>query len=462
MRPPSGPDDVILAQLHNFEVKNVMRTHARLWAVSFSRSAALLAFTAASLHPLPAGAQSAPAKSTASTAPDTPGFSIETEMLTYRALESNSEAIACDIAAYLRGGSASFSSPSQGSVCAVSGGTAANDTVMVFPFDRTVYSDFQIWRSTMQTMAEFEKRGASACSAKPSKPAQTETTPAAPPGVSGRGLTAPSAITAMVPGGNLVAGAAGVLGLFATDHASSPVGGTIQDQALMDNVSRELRTASISVLMPSIYAPYELTSIDPTHSPFVIALDKLLHTRDCLAAANGATDADVKNIDEFLASLTASPSATPPSRTSTTTTTPSSTTTTATATPSTTPTAPASPTSRLESALNADGLARLLGADPNTGQIPDSTPKHILLLKALESGGSVSKSSNIFGSKMSYSGGSVGTYALFNLNGELECSGNVYDYAGYVPAKNFQQQLRAYSISPANQVIFQRGGCRGK
>ena len=101
--------------------------------------------------------------------------------------------------------------------------------------------------------------------------------------------------------------------------------------------------------------------------------------------------------------------------------------------------------------MSADGLAERLGADPQTGKIPDTAPHHVLLLKALESGGSVSKSSNIFGTKMSYSGGSVGTYALFDLNGQLECSGNVYNYAGSVTSKDFQKHLLGYVPDPSTR-----------
>jgi hypothetical protein len=266
----------------------------------------------------------------------------------------------------------------------------------------------------------------------------------------------------LTPGGSAVAGAEGILGLFATDHAASPVGGTIQDQAMMDNIGRELRAASVPVMMPSIYMPYALSSIDPTRSPFAVALDKLFHTRDCIVAAKGATDPDLKNIDEFLASLASKPAApaprpaaaAQPATTSATTSVPA------------TPAAAAEPASNepshLQSVLSADGLAQRLGADPQTGQIPDSSPQHVLLVKALESGGSVAKSTNIFGTKMSYSGGSVGTFALFDLKGELECSGNVYDYAGYIAAKDFEQHLHNYKPDPAAQVIFQRGSCRTK
>jgi hypothetical protein len=167
---------------------------------------------------------------------------------------------------------------------------------------------------------------------------------------------------------------------------------------------------------------------------FVFALDKLFHLRDCLDQLQVPTeDPDVKNIDEFLASLSAAPAA--PAKSAPTT---SSTTTTAT-TPAATTASPSTTPSRLESALNADGLAQRLGVDPQTGAIPATAPQHLLMVKALESGGSVNHSTNIFGTKMSFSGGSVGTYALFNLDGQLECSGNVYDYAGPIASKDFEQ-----------------------
>jgi hypothetical protein len=274
---------------------------------------------------------------------------------------------------------------------------------------------------------------------------------------------------AMTPAGAMLATGSGVLGLFATDHASSPTSGTIQDQAFMDDVSRELRSVDVSVMMPSVYEPFALTSIDPRRSPFLIALDKLLHTRDCLMATKSKDDPDIKNIDAFLAALSApttpAKSTAPQPAASGTAgagtqgaSAPAAATTTSATTAQTANPGP----SHLEAVLSADGLAVRLGANPDTGQIPDNAPQHVLLIKALESGGSVSRSSSIFGSNISYSGGSVGTYALFALSGELECAGNVYDYAGFVSAKKFQQQLRTYKPDPASQVVFIRGGCRAR
>ena len=61
--------------------------------------------------------------------------------------------------------------------------------------------------------------------------------------------------------------------------------------------------------------------------------------------------------------------------------------------------------------LAIDGIARQLGIEE-----PDSPEAHewrqILLLKALESGGSVIKTSNILGSRIRYAGGAVGHVCL--------------------------------------------------
>lgn len=121
--------------------------------------------------------------------PSTPssasGFSIETEMLTYRALESNGEAIACDVASYLENVKTSFQSQPSGAVCNVPSANGPSTVgIVVLPFDRTVFSEFMIWRSDMQTMAEFEARGANACAAAAAAPPTPE--PSRPAGVSGR------------------------------------------------------------------------------------------------------------------------------------------------------------------------------------------------------------------------------------------------------------------------------------
>ena len=118
--------------------------------------------------------------------------------------------------------------------------------------------------------------------------------------------------------------------------------------------------------------------------------------------------------------------------------------------------------SHLTAVLLADGLAAKLGVDPETGNLSpeDSASLHILLLSALESGGAITRYSNILGTKISYSGGSVGTYALFSVDGDLQCSGNVYEYGGSIKGKDFEEQLRGYTPDPAKQMVFLRHSCR--
>ncbi len=283
-----------------------MSTLLRLRARSSFCSLVLLPLLGISLGAASLNAQTASSAATAKPSAAPSGFSIETEMLTYRALESNGEAIACDVASYLYNTKTDFRDSPNGKVCNVGSSGQPTLGVVVLPFDRSLFADFEIWRSDMQTMAEFEVRGAQACKAAPPPPASGTSAP--PEAPHGRGLTATTtaaagAAGAFTPAGAAISTASGVLGLFAHSQDSSPVGGTIEDQAFMDNVSRALRTVNISVLMPSAYTPYTLDSIDPARSPFVTALDKLLHTRDCLVALKEPANPDLKNIDDFLAVL---------------------------------------------------------------------------------------------------------------------------------------------------------------
>jgi hypothetical protein len=120
----------------------------------------------------------------------------------------------------------------------------------------------------------------------------------------------------------------------------------------------------------------------------------------------------------------------------------------------------ASPTTGIAAILVADGLAQQLGVDPATGKMDKAGDwQHILLLKALESGCSITKTTNILGSRVRYSGGAVGTFALLTRDGVLECSGNVFDFGGSVSAKHFERDLRHYTPDISSQLVFQRGTC---
>src|ERR1700739_128212 len=128
-----------------------MSTHLRQHAPCFLLPSLLAVLALAA--PVSASAQAAAAKGAApSSSSGASGFSIETEMLTYRALESNGEAIACDVAAYLYGTRPDFKSLPNGAICNVGSNSSSHIGIVVLPYDHTVFNDFQIWRSDMQTM----------------------------------------------------------------------------------------------------------------------------------------------------------------------------------------------------------------------------------------------------------------------------------------------------------------------
>ena len=198
------------------------------------------------------------------------GFSIESEMLTYRALESNSEAIACDVTAFLNGTSANFTSPPAGAVCDVKAGSH-NVRVVLLPFDKSAFADFQLWRADMATMDRLQlKAAAFDC----------------PPGAQSKGAvsaaSAASSALNLTPAGPMLNAAQGVLGLLASEEVTSPVTGTIQDQAFMNGVGRQLRALKVPVIMPTGYSPYSLEPLDQTSSPFLAGLDRILSAEGCL------------------------------------------------------------------------------------------------------------------------------------------------------------------------------------
>ena len=406
-------------------------------------------------------AQTAPPKGSANSSPPDGGFSIESEMLTYRALQSNSEAIACDVAAYLNGATASFVNPPVGSVCDVRAGTTKAGVVLL-PFDTSEFADFQVWRADMATMNRLQRRAEVDCPTEPVTVSRGSTKSAA---------SAASDVVSMSPAGPAVDLAQSVLAMMASEESISQVGGTVQDQAFMDGVSRELHALSVTVLMPVAYTPYSLAVLDESNSPFLASLARTITARGCLADLVTKDDTKYKpriqrtisEMDAFLGVITKGAASTAKSTTAPTTqqkgggpVAPTS----AGTGSSDVPAAPTSP-SHLKAVLMADGLAIKLGVDPATGVLADNgTSQHVLLLKALESGGSVVKHSNILGTKIRYSGGAVGTYALFTIDGDLECSGNVYEYGGSINAKGFKESLQNYNPNPARQMVFLRRSCR--
>ncbi|HJX82989.1 MAG TPA: hypothetical protein VJ723_01450, partial [Candidatus Angelobacter sp.] len=396
------------------------------------------------------GAGSGAAGTPDQAAPAGLGFSIESEMMTYKSVQANSEAIACDIARYLYGpevGSASANGP-----CIIQSRPNVSFGVVIVSPSSTIFSDVQAWRVDMATMHVLEQRANKFCATEP----QSRQRGAA----AGAATKAASAAFDFTIPGQMLPLAESALGLFASNTSISPVVGTVHDRALMNAVARQLKTLRVSVLIPEIYNPYALGAADFSKSPFFTNLADLVEARASCEQAKkdpqqehgDVINSIIAGIDAFLATTlgTAPPPASPGDPNAK-----------ADAAPKPKPAVPPSAevASHLNRVLAADSLARAMGVD-STGTDGTSSPwQYVLSLESLESGGTVLRRGNIFGTKVRYSGGAVATFALFALDGNLDCSGNVYDFEGDVRPEDFRRSFRKPLSDPTEQLAFVRGGC---
>jgi hypothetical protein len=223
----------------------------------------------------------------------------------------------------------------------------------------------------------------------------------------------------------------------------------------------------VQVVIPDTYMPHSLVTVNEARSPFLSKFLALMNARGCVdvkagaeaaqpakpAAGAAATDrqsevtADrdkesiARGIDAYLESLTEPAAATA-----------------AQAQPLGAPPAPQAPViSHLNAVMRADGLAQEMGFDATSSNAGDNSPWDVLWLKALESGGDEVASDNMIkGSKTNYTGGSVGTYALFHLNGELECSGVFYNLTGPMLLTDIPKLVDGTTPVTAGRMV---GGC---
>ena len=396
-------------------------------------------------------AQSTSAKPAATPAPSsTTGFAIESEMLTYTAMDSQAQAVACGIARNV-GAADEKCSPRT-----VSGpGTG----IVVVASPSSAMSEFQLWRADISSMKMLTQRASHYC----------------PQSSRDRGATSSSStslgstILSMIPGGQALSFAQA---LFSSSSESNPVEGNIGDQALVADVAGHLRALGLSVVIPDTYMPHSLAAVDNAHSPYMSNIAALLKARDCLTATpaqkpsdhaaspdaeHGTPTADKDQqtesdkqaeadrqsighaIDAFLTSLADTHVTPPPASTSDATTPP-----------------PAPVISHLSAVLRADGLAQELGSGES--QSGENGTWYLLWLKALESGGTVAKTGNaILGNKTNFSGGAVGTYSLFRLSGNVVCSGIFYNYAGPMQMNQIAKMLKGtVDAPPAGRTA---GGC---
>lgn len=379
------------------------------------------------------GAQAASADSNGA-APIKLGFAIESEMFTYSAMDAEGAVVACNIAQGLGAADAK---------CASKGANGNAPGVVVVGGDSDVLDEFQLWRGDISTMDILTTRANHYC-----------------PKASQRGLlSSAEKLLGGTPEGEAISIAKA---LFTTTTVKTPVEGNILDQTLMNDIAGHLRALGVQVVIPDTYDPHSLVTVNEARSPYLSKFLALESARVCLdekaattAAPNSPAgadqaeaDKDKKSIaaamDTFLDSLTkpdTSKVAVVPGQ------------------PPAQVESQAPTLSHLDAVMRADGLAQELGFAPDSNA-GDNSPWDVLWLKALESGGDVVASDNLIkGSKVTYTGGAVGTYALFHLNGELECSGVFFNLAPPTLLADIPKILDGSAPVPPGRLV---GGCSAK
>jgi hypothetical protein len=197
----------------------------------------------------PSGNAQSPSGSGGGT-PSSGTYSIEAEIFAYKSLQMNSRDIAADIATLIP----ASEKPDE---------TAG---VVIVPSVSTILPSFQLWRSNMLVIQNFlnqtSKIDSSKCTAK--SPIEVRQGPS---------------FAAYATGVTQAVGAIqSVLSLFASNQNITEFPGTIQDQALISAVARELRSRRVKVIAPDIFTPWMIdTPSAPEGSPFFIGkLTKLI------------------------------------------------------------------------------------------------------------------------------------------------------------------------------------------
>jgi hypothetical protein len=185
-------------------------------------------------------------------------YSIEGEILTYKSLEANSQNIVKDVT----------SAP---------GGKPAR--IVVVPSASTILPAFQFWRANMLITQSFIDQADKALNPV-GQQADTGPCHAILAPQTGSAASFSAYATGATQG---VAVIQAILSLFASGQAAAGLQGTVQDQALMIAVARELTTKQVDVLAPDIFASWTIDSTWPydktnatDKSPFIRNLKTLI------------------------------------------------------------------------------------------------------------------------------------------------------------------------------------------
>src|SRR5271165_5421034 len=197
------------------------------------------------------------ASTQAATAPASGTYSIEAEIFAYKSLAANSAQIATDAATRLP--ALTTEMPTRG--------------VVIVPSVSTILPAFQVWRSNMLVIQNVLNQAANLpSSAAFGCPTQLHS------------ALAPSFVTSATAVSQTVGVIQSIISLFANNQSITEYPGTIQDQALITAVARQLRAKNTEVLAPDLFAPWNIDAAYPSNSPFVTNLaaliDRLMHLQD--------------------------------------------------------------------------------------------------------------------------------------------------------------------------------------
>ncbi len=241
------------------------------------------------------------------------------------------------------------------------------------------------------------------------------------------------------------------------ESAAPPVAGALSDPMLVNLVAGSL--VNDDVYVPAVYPPglataaFEDTSLfrsvlalEDARSALLSATSAELERPACRSKANAAIVAAVRAqtatvaglVNAFETSLFSG----------------SATVLALSASPKIPGGAPAAPSPPSASALTAtvasfaDLLASDLLLDAMAGS--SSAPTLLVSLHVLESGGTTLAKSNVLGSRMLYSGGSVATFNMYTDRGVFMCGGVSYAYRGFVAGRDVGSPGGSPDVQTAN------------
>jgi len=118
-----------------------------------------------------------------------------------------------------------------------------------------------------------------------------------------------------------------------------------------------------------------------------------------------------------------------------------------------TPTYPSTAGTPLQQMLASDLLARQIWGGKEPDEAAQNEDIVILVVQTLESGGEQMTKSNLFmGSRVYFNGGAVATFALYGIDGVLQCGGFAYAYGGYSKDDDFGDALKRQKLNPTGEI----------